>query len=369
MLPLVRFSVRPGVHCAKTLAVGRHTERSPLTSVRRVSDGHQHAVVRDRGDADDNARRGGVGETATGRDRALAIGRALAARRRVSQTHQRLALVLSAVIFVVATIVAVRNLPPIDGDIRWGFFVAVGLIGAPARAWVTGAEFGVLAHLTGHAVGRIERLRVALVGIAANLLPIPGSVLVRAQVLRRRGATLRSIGWATAVTGAMWAGTTALVAGVLLGALSEQRLLGTLLATAGASLCAGVTAAILRRRALSGARRHALSLFFVEVLFIAIGGFRLWGIMTGLGYDVGIEQATALTIAGVVTTAVGFAPGGWGVRELTAAAISPIVGLPASVGLLAAALNRLIEMIVLAPASVGMLMHPERVEEQLSPES
>ena len=337
--------------------------------MRLVSDGHQHAAVRDRGGAHGNAGGGGVGETASGRDRVLAIGRALAARRHASHTHRRLALVLSAVIFVVATIVAIRTLPPIDGDIRWGFFVAVGLIGAPARTWVTGAEFGALAHLTGHAVGQIERLRVALVGIAANLLPIPGSVLVRAQVLRRRGATLRSIGWATAVTGAMWVGTTALVAGVLLGALSEQRLLGTVLASAGAGLCAGVVATILRRRALAARRRHALSLFVVEVLFIAIGGFRLWGIMIGLGYDVGIEQATALTIAGVVTTAVGFAPGGWGVRELTAAAISPLVGLPASVGLLAAALNRLIEMVVLAPVTVGMLMHPERVEEQLSSES
>jgi hypothetical protein len=54
-----------------------------------------------------------------------------------------------------------------------------------------------------------------------------------------------------------------------------------------------------------------------------------------------------------VSTAVGFAPAGLGVRELAAAAISPLVGLPTSLGQLAAAINRLVELVVLAPASVA----------------
>lgn len=295
------------------------------------------------------------------RERARRLVRALTARRRVGPSHQRIALAVSAVAFIVFTIVAARSLPSIDGGVRWGFFVAVGLIGVPARTWATGEEFAILARLTGHRVGRVERLRVALVGNAANLLPLPGSVLVRAQVLRRRGATLRSIGWATAMTGIMWAGSTVLVAGILLGALSGPRLLGAALAVAGAGACVGVTAAFHRRRELTRPRWHAFNLFAIEVMFVAVGGFRLWGIMVGLGFDVGVEQAVALTVAGVVTTAVGFAPGGLGVRELMAAAISPIVGLPVSVGVLAAALNRIIQGVVLAPVTVGLLLHPERV--------
>jgi uncharacterized membrane protein YbhN (UPF0104 family) len=303
----------------------------------------------------------GAGGTGTALRRVLRLVRGLATRRRASPANQRLVLALSAVVFVVATVAAARNLPPIEGDVRWGFFVVVGLLGVPARIWVTGEEFAALARLTGHDVGRVERLRVALVGIAANMLPLPGSILVRGEVLRRRGAKLRTIGWATAMIGAMSAATTALVAGILLAALSDRRPLGLAIAVVGAGASAGVGLAIMRRRELTQSRRQALYLFAVEVMFIGLAGLRLWGIMLGLGFSVGVEQAMALTVAGVVTAAVGFAPGGLGVRELLVAGISPIVGLPVSVGVLAAAINRLVEMVVLAPVSVGMVLHPERI--------
>lgn len=294
------------------------------------------------------------------RDRVLGLGRALMAQPRRSPADQRLMLALSAAVFVVATVVAARNLPPVEGDLRWGFFVAVGLLGVPARVWITGEEFGALGRLTRNHVHQTERIRVALVGSAANLLPIPGSVLVRTRVLHRRGAALRTIGWATAITAAMWAGATAFVAGVLLTGFSERRLLGLAATACGAVVCAGVTAAILRRSNMARPAWLAAYLFAVEAGSVLIGGLRMWGIMQGLGYDVGLEQATALTVAGLVTTAVGFAPGGLGVRELVAAAISPIVGLEASVGLMAAALNRLVDLIVMGPASAVMFLRPGR---------
>ena len=294
------------------------------------------------------------------RERALGLGESLTARRRRPAIDQRLVLAASAVVFILATVLAARSLPPLEGDVRWGFFVAVGLLGAPTRIWLTGEEFNVLARLTNRKVSRPERIRVALIGAAANLLPLPGSVLVRAEVLRRRGASLGSIGRATATMAAMWAGTTALVAGSLLAALSERRLLGLAGAACGVAICAGATAVILRRRHLYRRGRVAAFLFAIEATFIFFGGIRMWAVMYGLGFSVGIEQATALTVAGLVTNAVGFAPAGLGIRELTTAAISPIVGLPASVGLLTAALMRLIDLTVLGPASAVLMLWRDR---------
>lgn len=287
--------------------------------------------------------------------RAVQLGRALVTRRDVSPAHQRLVLLASAVIFVTATVFAWRSLPPIEGRVRWGVLVLVALVGVPASIWNRGAEFGAIARLTGQHVGHHERVRIAIVGTAANLLPVPGSVVVRGEVLRRRGVSLRSIGWATAVAAAVWAGSTAVVAGGLLAVMSPRHVLGSVFAFAGALVCAGATTSILRRRGLSAPWRAAASLLVVELIAIGLGGLRLWGVLAGLGYDAGFDQAVALTVAGVVSTAVGFAPGGLGVRELAAAAISPIVGLPPQIGLLAAALNRLFELVLLAPSSIGLV--------------
>lgn len=286
--------------------------------------------------------------------RVVALGRALATRRSFSYTQQRVLLGLSTLLFVVATVLAARNLPPIEHGIRWVAFVVVGLVGVPATVWLNGAEFSAIARLTGHRIDQLERIRIAVLGAAANLLPVPGSIIVRTEVLRRRGASLRGIGWATAVTAAAWAGMTGLIAGLLLAVLSTRRLGGALAVIVCAAVCTGAALAVRRRRGPDWGPlvRYVLS---VEAASILVGGMRLWAVLVGLGFSVGIEQAMALTIAGLVTSAVGFAPGGLGVRELAAAAISPIIGLPASVGLMAAAINRLIELAVLSPLSVGLL--------------
>lgn len=287
--------------------------------------------------------------------RAVALGRSVSTRRPVSATQQRLALLASALVFVVATVVAWRNLPPIEDGIRWWAFALVGVLGVPASIWNRGAEFSAVARLSGRQVGVHERVRVALIGTAANILPIPGSVMVRGEVLRRKGVPVRTIGWATAITAAVWIGSTGLVAGGLLAALSTRHVLGGLLAVGGAALCAGASWSVLRRSGVPEPGRALGHLFVVEVASIVLGGLRLWGVLTALGYDAEIQQAVGLTVAGLVSSAVGFAPAGLGVRELSAAAISPLVGLPTSLGLLAAALNRLIELVVLSPASIGLV--------------
>jgi hypothetical protein len=287
--------------------------------------------------------------------RAVRLGRRLTTRRQTSPTQQRVVLGVSTVVFLGATVLAWRSLPDIDGRVHWWAFVLVAVLGVPASIWNRGAEFGAIARLTGEHIGIAERVRVAVVGTAANMLPIPGSVVVRGEVLRRRGVALRSIGWATAIAAAVWAGSTALVAGCLLAAMSEHVLLGVVLAVGGAAVCAGSTYSVVSRPSVHDPWRAMAHLVVVEVVSIVLGGLRLWGVLAGLGYSAGIDQAVALTVAGLVSTAVGFAPAGLGVRELAAAAISPLVGLPTSLGLLAAAINRLVELVVLAPASVALV--------------
>ena len=53
-----------------------------------------------------------------------------------------------------------------------------------------------------------------------------------------------------------------------------------------------------------------------------------------IGVDLTVTQALALSVAGAITVAIGFFPGGLGVREALIAALSPLIGLDLESGVL-----------------------------------
>ena len=78
-------------------------------------------------------------------------------------------------------------------------------------------------------------------------------------------------------------------------------------------------------------------------------------------FDVSFDQATALVIAAVSAAAIGFLPAGLGAREAIAAILSPIVGIPAAVGLVITAVDRVINLVVLS-AFAGIVTFATRRE-------
>ena len=92
----------------------------------------------------------------------------------------------------------------------------------------------------------------------------------------------------------------------------------------------------------------SIELVAIEIGFAAIGAVRLFLVGAALRFDVSFGQATALVIASVTAAAIGFLPSGLGVREGIAAILSPIVGMPAAVGLVITAVERVIGLVVLS---------------------
>jgi uncharacterized protein (TIRG00374 family) len=95
----------------------------------------------------------------------------------------------------------------------------------------------------------------------------------------------------------------------------------------------------------------ALELLVIEASFILAQALRLFLIAAALRLDVSYSQAVTLVIATVAAAAIGFLPSGLGAREAIAAALSPIIGLPASVGLLITAVDRVLSLLVLTVLS------------------
>jgi hypothetical protein len=275
--------------------------------------------------------------------------------KRVSTRSKRLdrvLLLVAILVFVGGSVLAYVNLPESTREPVWALLALVAIIGVPLTIATNAAEYVLSAHLLGYRVPLDSALRVSIVAAAANLLPIPGSVLVRTEAVRRLGAKASRALATSTVVGISWLATTAALTGGLL-LLHGRPTVGAIAAAVGAVLL-GLTVLLCFR--LDATRALVISgrLVLVESASVLVKAARLYVILHALHFAGGVDQAMALTSAGVVSTATGFFPGGMGATEVLSAAVGPLVDLPAALGLLAAAIDRAIGLAGLALIS-GLL--------------
>ena len=263
-------------------------------------------------------------------------------------------IIAAASAFVVAFLWAATHLPSL-GTPDCQLFILSGIIGSPALLLLSAAEYDISVRMLSYQVTFLGALRVSVLSSVANLLPVPGSLVVRTQALKALGASYARGASSTLVVGAGWVGTTALVVGVI-EAVGGHAVAGAILLAFGCLGLAGTTLLLLLYVDSRGAAvRLLMRIVGVETAFVAVGALRYFLVLRGLNVDVQPSQAAALTFAGVITSLVGVVPQGLGVKELAVAAISPLVGLPISVGLVAAATIRVMDLAVDAPLAVLIL--------------
>lgn len=271
---------------------------------------------------------------------------------RRSERTERILLGLAVVVFAGSAIIAWRQLPELQEspDLRWAAVVAA--LGALALA-INGREFAWSARILGSPVDGREALRVSTLSSAANVLPIPGSVAIRTRALLQGGQPLKTAAAVTAAVGVAWVAAAALIACVLALALDETLLaLGT-----GVGGLVGGTAAVLvlRRAAPRVTGRDLAELALIEVVSVAASGTRLFVVAVTFGFGVSFGQAVTVNLGGILSNVAGFLPGGLGLREITSGAFGVLVGVPASIGVLMAAADRLLFYVVLAVVALAMV--------------
>jgi uncharacterized membrane protein YbhN (UPF0104 family) len=254
-------------------------------------------------------------------------------------------MVLALGLFVVFTVVAFRHLPPIDKPIRWELILVAGLVCVPIITVLNALEFRLMAHFAEHHPPILEILQVTILGSAANLLPVPGAVVVRLANLRKAGVKVTHGLNLTAIIGITWVG-----AACMLGGLAEvwfHVLFGCAVLAIGITLLA--VAVVMLVRILEPGQRlaGAVELLAIEGAFVLMQAFRLFLIAAALRFNVSFAQATTLVIAAVSAAAIGFLPSGLGAREAIAALLAPIAGFPAAVGLVITAVDRIVNLVVL----------------------
>ena len=293
----------------------------------------------------------------------------LRARPRPSGRRRTVLLIGAALLFVVAMVLAMRSLPDGELTVNWPLVVFTAVVGAPALLVMNAAEYGLSARVLGHRVERRDAVAVAVYGGAANLLPVPGTALVRLQALTRQGSGVGRAAGATAVVAVAWLGAAGFV-GAPAAALGGTWWLAALLAAGGLVTVPAVHQSVtrLKRRATAtaddpgsiGAWAHVpagrivAELYGLEVAMIVVRALRFWLVILAFGLDGSVLTAFVLPVAGVISSALGFLPGGLGVREVVAGALSGANGDPAAVGVLASGLDRIITLPVLAVVALGL---------------
>lgn len=248
----------------------------------------------------------------------------------------------AVLLFFGVAVASAWRLPPVDLDWAWlGVVVAMLLVSVSLLA----AEYRLAGRLAERRVAWGEAFRVTILSSAANLLPVPGGLVVRTGALRRKGSQWSAALGSNVVMGLGWLGVALLLAGALLHGHASPTVAGSFVVF-GLLVLSGMWIGIAQFRKGRAMLRFGGRVILLEAMYVLGSALRLFAVLAGLGIEVTFPQATALTVASALAAGVGFFPGGLGLRELLAGGLSPLVGLAPAVGAFAGVVDRIAGLVV-----------------------
>ena len=208
-----------------------------------------------------------------------------------------------------------RALPHIDKPIRWELIVVAGLVCVPVIVALNALEFRLDGPLRRTSSALLEIVQITVLGSAANLLPMPGAVMVRLANLRKAGVRVTAGSEphrdhrprVARHRGRARRRRAALVAHRLRARRARR--------SARALLTIGMRDAGAARSNRAPASRARSSSSRSSTAFVLMQAFRLFLVAAALRFDVSFAQTTTLVIAAVAAAAIGFLPSGLGARE------------------------------------------------------
>lgn len=275
-------------------------------------------------------------------------------RRRPSPRVQQVLLFLAAVVFIAGGYLSIEALSLNLSEINWWPIGGAVAIGVPLSVTASSLEYFLSGSIIDRDISPSEALRVTTMASAANLLPIPGAFMVRTQALHMLGTTYGKAAGATFALGMAWIGIPSIFASIVMIARREM-LIGTGFLAAGLLTLGLALAWILKNRPESrSTSRLILLIVFAETLGVSALAFRLILILWGLNISADLGQSFVLSVSNSLASATGILPGGFGIRELIAALLSPVIGLTSAAGFAATAFNRVVGIVTLAPVSLAL---------------
>lgn len=254
--------------------------------------------------------------------------------------HVRPVAIVALALFVVLCVVAIHEYRQLDLHARWWLIAPAALIGVPLMVLLNAGEYVCAARVAGHRPSYREAVTVSVTGSAANLLPIPGSVLVRNYAMVSAGTSIGGAMAGTIAAGVGWIGITAIVVGACI--VPSSAFAAVALVVGGLVFAAAAFVLVRRRLDAGAARAVTATMFAVEfaTVVVEIGRYAL--VLAALGEHPTVTRTLPLVSANVLTAATLVFPAGLGVREALAGVFSTAAHLPAAIGIAASALDRVV---------------------------
>lgn len=289
---------------------------------------------------------------------ATRMGRSLLRLRAAagSGAGRQISLTVAALLFVVLALLSVRSADLRLDQVDWWVLGPVSVLGPLATIALNAAEFRSQAHLVSTSVGVGSALRTSVLASGANLLPIPGAVLVRLAALTGKGVSRAAAGWSTAVVGQVWASTSSFIAAI--GFATNDLPLVALGALALSAVFGAMAAATQRSRLPEAAPGRVGEIALVELGIVVVGALRLYFTFVGFGLEISPGQVAALTVSAVIASAAGVFPGGLGLREGLIGLTGGMVGVDLADSVVVASFDRVGSLLVLGVAALALLASP-----------
>ncbi len=258
---------------------------------------------------------------------------------------RRAILFLAVIGLLVGIYLSISAQPAMFQNVSTGPLLLLAAVAVPLTILLNSIEFILSAKLLGRHVGLKSAAETVIIGGVANMLPLPGGVIVRVAALKAEGANAAQGGSILLFVALIWAVVSFAYAGSWLLAL-EAVWLGALflmIGIAGMAFCFVLSARFLDDRIAT------IQMFLCKIAMVLVDAIRLFLCFLAIGVMTSFGQASVLTVAGFLGSSISIVPAGLGVREGFAALLGPIAGISAGAAFLATAMNRIVGLAVTTP--------------------
>ena len=296
-------------------------------------------------------------------DRAATVGSRLMAsvesmRSKISLPRWMIIPVIA--LLLVLSFLAWRQLPP-DRSPSYQLAAVVAGLGV-VSLFMNSIEFRLTAVLAGTTVSPMTSLRTVLTGTIANILPLPGSQIVRIAVLTSRGVPARLAVTRSLLVGAVWIAVAAALTVPLFFVDAGWPLLIIVL------VISSLAAVVLTRSAERSPRRsiHITGLLATECSLVAFQVLRLLLLAKTLGIALSLSGGAALTLSATVATGAALLPSGLGLREGLSVLLGPLAGVERSEALVLSVADQALAYATFALIAAAALLFKRRLAADLA---
>lgn len=257
-------------------------------------------------------------------------------------------LAAAVALFCAGIYFSIRSQPNILDNVDYGWAIIVVLVLTPLNLVLSSFEFKASVALLMGRVGFIDAFKTTVVASAANILPIPGSVMVRLVKLKSLGVGYKEGSIVTIMQIAFWFSVTFLYGGLWLIFINDNWMSYAVMAVGLAGFIASFILSVWRY----SNSRIICWMSFLRLLLIVSDAFALYICFQALGVGVAFSETSVLSVSSFLGSTVSFVPGGLGIREFFAALIGEIINLNVASVYLAASLYRILGLLVVLPVGL-----------------